>query len=121
MAPLSVILGAGRDRRRCYNLVPDPHRKPPVMSSTPPRIEMYHSASCGYCAMARRLLAQKDAAVELISVDGDAAARAEMERRSGRRTVPQIFIGDVHVGGCDELHALERAGRLDALLAGKAA
>ena len=121
MAPLSVILGAGRNRRRCYNLAPHTHRKPSVMSSTPPRIEMYHSASCGYCMMARRLLAQKDAAVELISVDADAAARAEMVRRSGRRTVPQIFIGDVHVGGCDELHALERAGRLDALLAGEAA
>jgi glutaredoxin 3 len=91
------------------------------MSRTPPRIEMYHSASCGYCMMARRLLVQKDAAIELISIDGDAVARTDMERRSGRRTVPQIFIGDVHVGGCDELHALERDGRLDALLAGEAA
>lgn len=91
------------------------------MSSTPPRIEMYHSASCGYCVMARRLLAAKDAPVDLISVDGDAAARAEMQRRSGRRTVPQIFIGGAHVGGCDDLHALDRDGRLDALLTGEAA
>jgi glutaredoxin 3 len=71
--------------------------------------------------MARRLLADKGVPVDLISVDGDAKARAAMEQRSGRRTVPQIFIGGQHVGGCDDLHALDRNGRLDALLAGEAA
>lgn len=91
----------------------------PPVSSAQPRIEMYYSALCGYCTMARRLLACKNAHVELISVDGDAQARADMERRSGRRTVPQIFIAGRHVGGCDDLHALDREGELDPLLAGE--
>jgi len=86
-----------------------------------PRVEMYGSALCGYCTMARRLLAAKGVAFEEYSVDGDAAVRAEMMERSGRHTVPQIFIAGSHVGGCDELHALEREGRLDALLAGAGA
>ena len=87
------------------------------MSESPaPTVEMYSSAWCGFCMMAGRLLDQRGLAVQVHSVDGDPAVRAEMEQRSGRRTVPQIFIGGVHVGGCDDLHAMDRDGRLDQLL-----
>ena len=81
-----------------------------------PRIQMYSSALCPYCTMANRLLSSKGVAVEILTVDGDAGLRAQMQTRSGRTSVPQIFIGETHVGGCDDLHALERAGKLDALL-----
>lgn len=81
-------------------------------------VTIYTGALCGYCAMAKRLLQDKGVAYQEIPVDMDVACRAEMERRSGRRTVPQIFIGEQHVGGYDDLAALERAGKLDALLAG---
>ncbi|MDD3651398.1 glutaredoxin 3 [Immundisolibacter sp.] len=80
-------------------------------------VTIYTSALCGYCAMAKRLLDNKGVAYQEIPVDMDGTRRAEMERRSGRRTVPQIFIGERHIGGYDDLAALERAGRLDALLA----
>jgi glutaredoxin 3 len=86
-----------------------------------PRVEMYSSAWCPFCLMAKRLLGKKGITVEYHGVDGRPALRAEMEQRSGRHTVPQIFIGGVHVGGCDDLHALERAGGLDTLLAGSEA
>ncbi len=86
--------------------------------TAPPRVEMYSSAWCGFCMRADRLLRGKGVHVHVHPVDGDAAMRAEMVARSGRHTVPQIFIGGVHVGGCDDLHALERAGRLDAMLRG---
>jgi len=83
-----------------------------------PKIVIYTTASCPYCLAAKRLLTQKGVSFEEISVDGDPAGRARMtERAGGRRTVPQIFIGERHVGGCDDLFALEEAGRLDALLA----
>ena len=82
-----------------------------------PRIVIYTTSSCPYCIAAKRLLAQKGVSFEEISVDNDPAARAKMsERAGGRRTVPQIFLGESHVGGCDDLYALEEAGRLDALL-----
>ncbi|WP_448508350.1 glutaredoxin 3 [Immundisolibacter sp.] len=81
-------------------------------------VVIYTGALCGYCAMAKRLLQDKGVAYEEIPVDMDVARRAEMEQRSGRRTVPQIFIGEQHIGGYDDLAALERAGKLDALLAG---
>ncbi|MGK2941468.1 MAG: glutaredoxin 3 [Immundisolibacter sp.] len=81
-------------------------------------VTIYTGALCGYCAMAKRLLEDKGVAYQEIPVDLDVAQRADMERRSGRRTVPQIFIGEQHVGGYDDLAALDRAGRLDALLAG---
>lgn len=77
---------------------------------------MYCTAVCPYCVMAERLLQGKGVAVEKIRVDTDPARRAEMMTRSGRRTVPQIFVGDTHVGGFDDLSALDRAGKLDALL-----
>jgi glutaredoxin 3 len=80
-----------------------------------PRVVMYSTGWCGYCARARALLEAKQVTVEEIDVD-TASARAEMIARSGRRTVPQIFIGETHVGGCDELMELEASGRLDPLL-----
>lgn len=79
---------------------------------------MYLTASCPFCQAAERLLARKGVSdIELVRVDLDPARRDEMVKRSGRRTVPQIWIGDQHVGGSDELHALERAGALEPLLA----
>ena len=77
---------------------------------------MYCTATCPYCQAADRLLAKKGVAVERVRVDLEPERRQEMTRRSGRRTVPQIWIGERHVGGSDELHELERAGALDQLL-----
>jgi glutaredoxin 3 len=82
------------------------------------RVLMYLTASCPYCQAAERLLARKGVSdIERVRVDLEPARRDEMTERSGRRTVPQIWIGAQHVGGSDELHALERAGELDPLLA----
>jgi glutaredoxin 3 len=79
-------------------------------------IEIYTTPTCGFCHAAKRLLATKGAAFREISVAGDPALRQEMMTRSGRHTVPQIFIGGQHVGGCDDLYALERSGKLDPML-----
>jgi glutaredoxin 3 len=79
-------------------------------------IEIYTTPTCGFCHAAKRLLATKGAAFREISVAGDPALRQEMMTRSGRQTVPQIFIGGQHVGGCDDLYALERSGKLDPML-----
>ena len=79
-------------------------------------VVVYSSGFCPYCFAAKRLLAARGVVYEEIDVDFEPGRRAEMVARTGRRTVPQIFIGSHHVGGCDELHALERAGGLDALL-----
>ena len=82
-------------------------------------VTIYTKSTCGYCARAKSLLTSKNVAFEEISVDGDSAKQDEMTKRAnGGWTVPQIFIGDKHVGGCDDLHALERAGKLDPLLQG---
>ena len=82
------------------------------------RVLMYCSATCPYCRSAEGLLRAKGVAeIEKIRVDLDPARRAEMKQRSGRHTVPQIWIGGRHVGGCDDLYALENAGELDSLLA----
>jgi glutaredoxin 3 len=81
-----------------------------------PSITIYTTPICPYCGMAKRLLAQKGAAFTEIDVSRDATARETMMTKSGRRTVPQIWIGERHVGGCDDLHDLDRAGLLDALL-----
>ncbi len=79
---------------------------------------MYASGACPYCVMAERLLRAKGVAdIEKVRVDIEPARRAEMMQRTGRRTVPQIYIGDRHVGGYDDLAALDRAGQLDPLLA----
>ena len=83
-----------------------------------PKVVIYTTSSCPYCIAAKRLLTQKGVSFEEIGVDGDPGGRANMSARAGgRRTVPQIFIGESHIGGCDDLYALEQAGRLDALLA----
>ncbi|MDO5756465.1 MAG: glutaredoxin 3 [Rhodobacterales bacterium] len=80
-------------------------------------VEIYTSPLCGFCHAAKRLLAQKGVNFSEIDVARQPERRAEMTQRAkGGRTVPQIFIGQTHVGGCDELFALERAGKLDALL-----
>jgi glutaredoxin 3 len=83
---------------------------------TAAKVLMYVTDWCPYCVRARSLLAEKGVAVEEIDVEADPAAREEMRARSGRDTVPQIFIGETHVGGSDDLEALDADGRLDALL-----
>lgn len=83
-----------------------------------PPIKMYCTATCPYCVMAEKLLARKGATrIEKIRVDLDTAQLEEMMRITGRRTVPQIYIGDRHVGGFDDLSALDAGGELDPLLA----
>jgi len=82
------------------------------------RVLMYITAACPFCQSAERLLLEKGARIEKVRVDLEPARRAEMMQKSGRRTVPQIWIGARHVGGCDDLYALEREGRLDPLLEG---
>ncbi|HEY6774118.1 MAG TPA: glutaredoxin 3 [Oxalicibacterium sp.] len=82
-------------------------------------VTMYSTGVCPYCLMAERLLKTKGVAeIEKIRVDLQPELRAAMMEKTGRRTVPQIYIGDTHVGGFDDLHALDRAGKLDPLLAG---
>jgi glutaredoxin 3 len=79
---------------------------------------MYQTDWCPFCRRAEALLRQKGVAeIEMIDIVLDAKGRAELEADTGRRTVPQIYIGGTHVGGCEELYALDRAGRLDPLLA----
>lgn len=81
------------------------------------KVRMYTSAVCPYCQMAERLLQQKGVGdIEKICVDLDPTQREAMMELTGRRTVPQIFVGDTHVGGYDDLSALDRAGKLDVLL-----
>ena len=81
-------------------------------------VEIYTSPLCGFCHAAKRLLTQKGISFSEIDVLMQPNRKAEMiQRANGGRTVPQIFVGDTHVGGCDELYALERAGKLDPLLA----
>ncbi|NMF98086.1 glutaredoxin 3 [Aromatoleum toluolicum] len=81
------------------------------------KIRMYATAVCPYCVRAEQLLRRKGVQdIEKIRVDQDPARRDEMISLTGRRTVPQIFIGDTHVGGCDDLYALEHQGKLDTLL-----
>jgi glutaredoxin 3 len=86
------------------------------------KVTMYSTGVCPYCQMAERLLRSKGvAAIERIRVDLEPARRAEMMERTGRRTVPQIYIGDTHVGGFDDLAALDHAGKLGPLLRGEPA
>ena len=81
------------------------------------KIVIYTRQFCGYCTAAKRLLDQKGVSYEEIDATYAPEKRQEMISRSGRMTFPQIFIGETHVGGCDELHALDRDGKLDALIA----
>ncbi len=80
---------------------------------------MYATAACPFCQSAERLLIAKGAAIEKIRIDLEPERRAEMMKKSGRRTVPQIWIGERHIGGCDDLYALDRQGGLDPLLKAK--
>ncbi len=81
------------------------------------KVEIYTWNSCPYCIRAKSLLNSKGVQFTEYAIDGDESARDKMAMRSsGRRSVPQIFIDDVHIGGCDDIHALERAGKLDPLL-----
>ena len=82
-------------------------------------VKMYSTGMCPYCTMAERLLSSKGVtAIEKVRIDLEPEKRVEMMQLTGRRTVPQIYIGDTHVGGFDDLAALEHAGKLDALLRG---
>jgi glutaredoxin 3 len=87
-----------------------------------PKVEIYTWRFCPFCIRAKQLLDRKGVAYEEYVIDGDEDARDAMVARGsdGRRSVPQVFIDDAHVGGCDDLHTLERQGRLEALLAGAA-
>ena len=85
--------------------------------SEAPKVVVYGNSSCGYCMAARMLLKKKGVDFENVNVTNDPDALGEMLDRSGRRTVPQIFIGDVHVGGFDDLYALDQSGNLDEMLA----
>ena len=82
------------------------------------KVLMYATAACPFCQSAERLLASKGAQVEKVRVDLEPARREEMRKKSGRHTVPQIWIGERHVGGCDDLYALDAEGKLDPLLEG---
>ena len=85
-------------------------------------VTVYSKSWCPYCQDAKALLSRKGVEFEEVDVDLEPERRAEMvERTGGRRTVPQIFVGSTHVGGCDDLYDLDRHGRLDPLLAGEAA
>lgn len=82
------------------------------------KVMMYATGVCPYCTMAEKLLRAKGVAeIEKVRVDLDPAKREEMMQKTGRRTVPQIYIGETHIGGFDDLSALEKAGGLDAMLA----
>lgn len=83
-----------------------------------PTIEIYTKPTCGFCHMAKRLLNSKGISYAEVDISAQPARRAEMiQRANGRSTVPQIFIDGTHIGGCDDLFALDRGGKLDALLA----
>jgi glutaredoxin 3 len=93
-----------------------------MLENTISPVEIYTTRFCPYCSAAKALLKRKGVSYSEIDVSGDFERRKEMvQRANGRMAVPQIFIGTTHVGGSDELHALERAGRLDSLLAGSRA
>jgi glutaredoxin 3 len=82
------------------------------------KVEIYTWQMCPFCIRAKQLLKAKGVEFTEYSIDGDEAARSKMAQRSnGRRSVPQIFINDQHIGGCDDIHALEKKGQLDPLLA----
>jgi glutaredoxin 3 len=85
---------------------------------TQPVVTMYVSDWCPYCQRAKSLLTQKQIVFDEVNVEDDVKFREEMVARSNRSTVPQIFIGDRHVGGCDELYALNHSGELDRLIQG---
>jgi len=79
-------------------------------------VTIYTTRFCPFCVRAKQLLNYKNVAFDEVAVDGQPQLRQEMARKAGRTSVPQIWIGSTHVGGCDELYALERTGKLDSLL-----
>ncbi|HEY5896977.1 MAG TPA: glutaredoxin 3 [Burkholderiales bacterium] len=81
-----------------------------------PKVLMYCTAACPFCQAAERLLVEKGAKIDKVRVDLEPRRRGEMMQKSGRRTVPQIWIGERHIGGCDDLYELDREGGLDPLL-----
>ena len=81
-----------------------------------PNVTIHIKPACPYCIAAKALLRRKGIGFDEVDIEGDRAATAALAQRTGRRTVPQIFIGETHVGGYDDLHALDNAGRLDELL-----
>ena len=89
-----------------------------VRPDTPPAVVIYSTLLCPYCHRAKALLRKKGVAFTEIDVGMDLEKRDEMTKRAGRHTVPQIFVGDKHLGGCDDLHALDEEGKLDSLLSG---
>ena len=93
----------------------------PEGSSTTPKITLYTSATCGYCVAAKNFLKSKGLAWNEVRIDLEPAERERMVARARRTSVPQIFVGDTHVGGYDDLMALHRAGKLEPLLAGEVA
>lgn len=84
---------------------------------TPVEITIYTTQTCPYCRRAKELLQKKNLAYQEIGIDGDFEARAQMVKRANRSTVPQIFFGETHIGGCDDLYELHHDGKLDPLLA----
>ena len=92
----------------------------PASGGTPP-ITVYTSAMCGYCVAAKNFLKSRGLAWDEVRVDLEPGERERMVERTGRVTVPQIFVGDVHVGGYDDMMALHRAGKLEPLLSGEGA
>ena len=90
--------------------------------TTTPRVLIYSTAVCPYCIRAEQLLRARGVTeIEKVRIDLDPDQRAAMMEKTGRRTVPQIYIGDTHVGGCDDLIALDQSGKLLALLSGEPA
>lgn len=81
------------------------------------KVIIYTASYCPYCHLAKELLRTKGATFEEIDVTGNAQLRSQMAEKAGRSTVPQIWIGETHVGGCDDLQALDRSGKLDGMLA----
>lgn len=81
------------------------------------KVTVYTTRSCGYCVAAKKLLVKKGVKYSEIAVDSDPAMRRELITLSGRHTVPQIWVGETHVGGCDDLHRLDLSGQLDVLIA----
>lgn len=84
-----------------------------------PQVRIYTTRTCGYCVAAKNLLANKGLAFDEVSVDGDPVRRRELVVMSGRHTVPQIWVGETHVGGYDDLRRLEQQGELDRMIAGQ--
>src|SRR5690349_21103856 len=112
------LCGSARAGRRCERLAAGRHARRQTRSCEVNKVIMYSTQVCPYCQMAERLLKSRGVEhIEKVLIDKDPARRQEMMTRTGRRTVPQVYIGDTHVGGYDDLSALDRAGGLTPLLA----